>query len=135
MTGQAASRPGPTYRPRCGPAAEPPGAVIGAISSIMDPNRMPPPSTLSAITPGRPFPAIQDHVLNINVEIPALLPGIRLENQGKPAILRNANTTDFPPQNDVYQLVEPIDLEDVNNPGPVLATIQIFPGTWNPPLA
>ncbi len=41
--------------------------------------------------------------------------------------------TAFPPQNDVYNLVEPIELEDVNNPGPVLATIQRFPVTVNPP--
>jgi hypothetical protein len=51
-----------------------------------------------------------------------------------PAILRNPNVTTFPPQNDVYQLVGPIDLEDVNNPGPVLATIQNFPLTVNPPI-
>ena len=41
--------------------------------------------------------------------------------------------SNFPPQGDVYQLVSPIDLEDVNNPGPVLATIQSFPVTVNPP--
>jgi len=49
-----------------------------------------------------------------------------------PPILRNSRVTGFPPQNDVYQLVEPIELEDVNNPGPVLATIQAFPVTVNP---
>jgi hypothetical protein len=112
------------------------GAVIGAISWVMDPDRSPPPSTLTAITPGRPFPAIQDFVLMMHVEIPNLLPGIRLRNKISnpgPTILRNPNTTNFPPQNDVYQLVEPIELEDVNNPGPVLATIRTFPVTVNPP--
>jgi hypothetical protein len=114
------------------------GAVIGAINVVMDPNRVPPPSTLTAITPGRPFPAVQDMNVNINVTIPNLLPGITLQNKTSnpgPAILRNPNVTNFPPQNDVYQLVEPIDLEDVNNPGPVLATIQSFPLTVNPPAS
>jgi hypothetical protein len=113
--------------------------VIGAISMVMDLNRDPGPSSLAQITPGVPFPGIQDFVVNMHVEIPALLPGIRLQNvippNAGPTILRNTNVTGFPPQNDVYQLVEPMDLEDVNNPGPVLATIQSFPITVNPPTA
>jgi hypothetical protein len=65
--------------------------------------------------------------------IPDLLAGITLRNKittnPGPPILRNANVTNFPPQNDVYSLVEPMELEDVNNPGPVLATIRSFPLT------
>ena len=112
------------------------GSIIGPITVVMDPNRVPPVSTLVAITPGRPFPAIQDMNINIQVTIPNLLPNITLQNKISnpgPAILRNPNVTNFPPQGDVYQLVSPIDLEDVNNPGPVLATIQTFPVTVNPP--
>jgi hypothetical protein len=112
------------------------GTDIGIIEVVMDPNRVPPQSTLTAIRPGRPFPAIQDIVHNINVTIPNLLPRITLQNKTSnlgPAILRDANVTNFPPQYDVYQLVSPIELEDVNNPGPVLATIQTFPATLNPP--
>ena len=115
------------------------GAVIGAISMTRDPDRDPGPSTLTPITPGVPFPGVQDFIVNMNVQIPALLPGISLRNvippNPGPPILRNANVTNFPPQNDVYQLVEPIELEDVNNPGPVLATIQNFPVTVSPPTA
>ena len=74
--------------------------------------------------------------MNVHVTMPDLLPGITLRSQYTPnpgpPILRNSNVTNFPPQNDVYQLVEPIELEDVNNPGPVLATIQSFPLTVNP---
>jgi hypothetical protein len=112
------------------------GAVIGPITVVKDPDRDPPPSTVIAITPGRPFPAIQDMHVNIHVTIPNLLPRITLRNKTSnpgPAILRNPNVIAFPPQNDVYQLVSPIELEDVNNPGPVLATIQSFPLTVNPP--
>ena len=111
-------------------------AVTGLIEVTMDPNRVPPPSTLRAIVPGVPFPAIQDMNLNIHVTIPNLLPGITLRNKLSnpgPAILRNPNVIAFPPNNDVYQLVSPIELEDVNNPGPVLATIQNFPVTVRPP--
>jgi hypothetical protein len=115
------------------------GAMIGPITWVRDPDRDPGPSSLRPVTPGMPFPGIQDFVLNINMTIPNLLPGITLRNvipsNPGPPILRNANVTNFPPQNDVYQLVEPIDLEDVNNPGPVLATIQNFPVTVNPPTA
>jgi hypothetical protein len=115
------------------------GAVIGAISMVKDPNRDPGPSRLVPITPGVPFPGVQDLVVNMNVEIAALLPGIRLQNvippNPGPTILRNTNVTNFPPQNDIYQLAEPMDLEDINNPGPVLATISSFPITVNPPSA
>jgi hypothetical protein len=115
------------------------GAVIGPITVVKDPDRDPPPSRLTAITPGRPFPAIQDMIINVHVTIPNLLPRITLRNKipsnPGPSILRNSNVTNFPPQNDVYQLVEPMDLEDVNNPGPVVATIQSFPLTVNPPMA
>jgi hypothetical protein len=112
------------------------GAAIGAITVVKDPDRDPPQSTLTAITPGIPFPAVQDMHVNIHVTIPNLLPRITLRNKitnPGPAILRNSNVINFPPQNDIYQLVSPIELEDVNNPGPVLATIQSFPLTVNPP--
>ncbi|GHO95867.1 hypothetical protein KSF_059150 [Reticulibacter mediterranei] len=113
------------------------GNIIGPITIRKDPDREPPQSTLTAIVPGVPFPAIQDIISNIHVTIPNLLPGITLRNKippnPGPAILRNSNVTNFPPQNDVYSLVEPMELEDVNNPGPVLATIQSFPITVNPP--
>ncbi|HLZ56850.1 MAG TPA: hypothetical protein VKR06_07875 [Ktedonosporobacter sp.] len=112
------------------------GNIIGPITIRKDPDRDPPASTITAIVPGRPFPAIQDMVVNVHVTIPNLLPGITLRNKippnPGPAILRNSNVTNFPPQNDVYALVEPMDLEDINNPGPVLATIQSFPLTVNP---
>ncbi len=113
------------------------GNIIGPITMRMDPDRVPPQSTITAIVPGVPFPAVQDYIVNMHVTIPNLLPGITLRNKiphnPGPPILRNANVTNFPPQNDVYNLVEPLDLEDVNNPGPVLATIQSFPLTVNPP--
>jgi len=111
------------------------GTGVGIIEMIMDPNRVPPQSTITAIVSGRPFPAIQDMVVNMNVTIPNLLPRITMQNKipsnPGPTIFRNSNVTNFPPQNDVYALVEPIELEDVNNPGPVLATIQSFPLTVN----
>jgi hypothetical protein len=112
------------------------GNIIGPITIRQDPDRVPPQSTLKAIVAGTPFPAVQDIIFNVHVTIPNLLPGITLRSQipsnPGPPILRNSRVTGFPPQNDIYQLVEPIELEDVNNPGPVLATIQTFPATVNP---
>lgn len=112
------------------------GNIIGPITMRLDPDRVPPQSTLTSIVSGQPFPAVQEYIVNMHVTIPNLLPGITLRskftpNPGPP-ILRNSNVTNFPPQNDIYQLVEPMELEDVNNPGPVLATIQSFPLTVNP---
>jgi hypothetical protein len=110
--------------------------VIGPITITMNPNRVPPPSTLTAIIPGRLYPAIQDFNRDIHVTIPNLLARITMQNKTEnrgPSILRKPNVTQFPPNNDVYQLVQPTELEDVNNPGPVLATIQTFPATLLPP--
>ncbi len=45
---------------------------------------------------------------------------------------RSAASPSFPPQGDVYNLIEPMELEDINNPGPVLATIPTFPVTVSP---
>lgn len=112
------------------------GSGTGPITISQDPDRESPPGTLTAATSGQPFPAVHDVPMSVHVTMPDLLPGVMLRSKYKPnpgpAILRNSNVTNFPPQNDVYQLVEPIDLEDVNNPGPVLATIQSFPLTVNP---
>ena len=112
------------------------GNIIGPITMRQDPDRVPPPSTLTSIVAGQPFPGVQDIIFNVHVTIPNLLPGITLRNKiptnPGPPILRNSNVTNFPPQNDIYALVEPIELEDVNNPGPVLATIKSFPLTVNP---
>jgi hypothetical protein len=112
------------------------GAQIGPITIRMDPDRVPPPSTLTAITPGKPFPAILDIPHNIHVTIPSLLSFLTLRNKPNPwpAILRHPNVNHFPPQGGVYNLVYPIELEDVNHPGPVLATIQTFPVTVSPLL-
>ncbi len=112
------------------------GAGIGPIEVRIDPVRVPSLSTITAQITGQAFPAVQDMRVNIYVTMDNILKGITLRNVIKnpgPAILRNSNVTAFPPNGDVYQLVEPIDLEDINNPGPVLATIQNFPVVVNPP--
>jgi hypothetical protein len=111
------------------------GNIIGPITIRLDPDRIPPQSTLTSVVKGQPFPGVQDFNINIHVTIPNLLPGITLRNKIRydsgSSILRNSNVTSFPSQNDMYTLVEPIELEDVNNPGPVLATINSFTATMN----
>jgi hypothetical protein len=111
------------------------GNIIGPTTWRQDPDRIPPQSTLTSTDPDQPFPAVHDYLLNIQVTIPNLLPGITLRNKitnGQNLILRNTNVTDFPSQNAVYNLVAPVELEDVNNPGPVLATLLSFPSIWTP---
>jgi hypothetical protein len=111
------------------------GDSIGSIMVRKDLDRDPLPSTLTAIIVGHPFPAIQEIVINSHVVIPNLLPGITLRNKILPdresAVLRDSQAMSFPPKNGVYTLVEPMELEDVNNPGSILATIKSFPLTVN----
>jgi hypothetical protein len=47
----------------------------------------------------------------------------------KTAVLINDNLTRFPPQGDVYQLQEPVDLAPVGAPDQVVAQLQQFPVT------
>jgi hypothetical protein len=90
-------------------------------------------------SPSRAFPAKEslplDPVFTFETDPcdPAVLQLVGVAADPGPPILRNSNVTNFPPQNDIYQLVEPMELEDVANPGPVLATISSFPVTVNPP--
>ncbi len=109
------------------------GESIGSIMVRKDLDRDPLPSTLTAIIVGHPFPAIQEIVINSHAAIPHLLPDITLRNKILPgresAVLRDPQAMSFPPKNGMYTLVEPMELEDVNNPGPVLATIKSFPLT------
>ncbi|MEY9873146.1 hypothetical protein ABH931_002628 [Streptacidiphilus sp. MAP12-33] len=110
------------------------GATIGEVTWVLDPDRLPPAGALRALTPGQPFPAVQEFALNIRVTIPDLLPGVTLRNRvvDGPVILRNANAIAFPPENDAYELAVAVRLEDVARPGPVLATIDSFPTVANP---
>ena len=110
------------------------GDGIGPVTIRLDPDRTPPPTTLTAYSSG--FPAVHDFNMNINVTIPDLLPGITLRNKiptdyGAPTILR-ASLGQFPPNSDGYIPAEPVELEDVNNPGPVLAEISTLPTTLSP---
>jgi hypothetical protein len=47
----------------------------------------------------------------------------------KTAALINDNLTQFPPQGDVYQLQEPVDLAPIDDPNQVVAQLQQFPVT------
>jgi hypothetical protein len=47
----------------------------------------------------------------------------------KTAALINDNLTQFPPQGDVYQLQEPVDLAPIDEPNQVVAQLQQFPVT------
>jgi len=109
------------------------GESIGSIMVRKDLDRDPLPSTLTASIVGHPFPAIQEIVINCHLALPHLLAGLTLRNKILPgrqsAVLRDPQAMSFPPKNGVSTLVEPMELEDVNNPGPVLATIKSFPLT------
>ncbi|MFE3230199.1 hypothetical protein [Nocardia sp. NPDC059228] len=87
-------------------------------------------STLTALCPGSPRPAKHDLRINVAVTMPDLLPGITLRNKVSGSFLLLAPTiAEFPPANSLYALESPVELEDANNPGPVLATILALPST------
>lgn len=81
-----------------------------------------------------PFPAEEVLPVNDHVSI-SVLPGqsfvVKDANSG-PAILHSSNITSFPPQNTVYQLAGPAQLEDANHPGQALATVQTLQITVKP---
>jgi len=80
---------------------------------------------LQSILKGNSFPA--DHVINLHliVESPELFPGKKLQSKNPASLSSRLNL--FPPQGDLYQLADPVELEDTDNPGDVLARINTFP--------
>jgi hypothetical protein len=65
----------------------------------------------------------------VTVEKPPAGQGPLVLSNTRTATLINDNLTNFPPQGDVYQLQEPIDLAPPDSPDQVLATLQQFPVT------
>ena len=94
---------------------------IGTIAVNHDANRTPPLSRLQELTPGTGFPAMQEMYVNILVTSSAM-PGVTLRSVSY-GTLRNGSQDSFPPANANYVLQAPIDLEDVENPGAVVARI------------
>lgn len=99
---------------------------IGDVTIVMDPDRPAPDGSLN----GNSFPADQTVFMNIRLEAPKLLPGKKLRNKLSPSSkppMMSGRLDSFPPRNVLYNLQAPIELEDIDNPGPVLAKINTFP--------
>lgn len=94
---------------------------IGATHFWFDSSR-PLPSMLREKTAGTWFPAIQEMRFHFFYTAEAF-PG-KIFRSVNPAIMRSTNVTAFPPPpGTTYDLVNPVDLEDVNNPGTVVGQI------------
>lgn len=65
----------------------------------------------------------------VTVERPPDGNGPLVLSNTKTATVRNNNLTNFPPQGDVYQLQEPVDLAPVGLPDQVVAQLMQFPVT------
>jgi hypothetical protein len=63
------------------------------------------------------------------VEKPPAGDGPLVLSNTKTATLTSARLTNFPPQGDVYQLQEPVDLAPIGSPDQVVATLMQFPVT------
>lgn len=103
---------------------------FGKVSVSHDGTRPAPLSHLRQNEPGKAFPATQEMYVNILVKIEAL-EGLTLRNV-RPGVLLNPSVESFPPRNARYDLQAPMDLEDVDNPGPVLARIVSYTARINP---
>lgn len=103
---------------------------LGRVSVSHDGTRPAPLSHLRQNEPGNAFPATQEMYVNILVKIEKL-EGITLRNV-RPGVLLNPSLDSFPPRNAKYDLQAPMDLEDVDNPGPVLARIVSYTARINP---
>lgn len=94
---------------------------IGATHFWFDGSR-PLPSFLREKTPGTGFPAIQEMRFHFYYTAEAF-PG-KVFRSVNPAIMRSNHVTAFPPPpGTTYELVSPVDLEDVNKPGTVVGQI------------
>jgi hypothetical protein len=71
------------------------------------------------------FPADQVMNFHLIVESPELFPGKKLRSKNHASL--SGRLDSFPPQGDLYQLADPVELEDADNPGEVLARINNFP--------
>ena len=103
---------------------------LGRVSVSHDGTRPAPLSHLRQNEPGKVFPATQEMYVNILVTIESL-EGLTLRNV-RPGVLLNPSLDSFPPRNARYDLQAPMDLEDVDNPGPVLARIVSYTARINP---
>jgi hypothetical protein len=106
-------------------------ADLGRLTVDRDPDREATPSRLIESEPGAGFPAVQEMYVNILVTAPDTLPGVTLRNV-KTGTLRNEGQDSFPPRNARYELEEPLDLERVDDPGPVVARILSYTANINP---
>jgi hypothetical protein len=94
---------------------------IGATHFWFDSSR-PVPSFIREKTPGTEFPAVQEMRFHFFYEAEAF-PG-KVFRSVNPAIMRSNHVTAFPPPPGTeYDLVQPVALEDVNNPGEVVGYI------------
>lgn len=94
---------------------------IGETQFWLDASR-PVTSAIWEKSPGTEFPAVQEMRFHIFYTLEAM-PG-RVFRSINPAILRSENVSAFPPlPGTVYRLVEPVQLEDVKEPGVVVGTL------------
>jgi hypothetical protein len=91
-----------------------------SLNILLDVDRL-----LESILKGNSFPADQVMNFHLTVESPELFPGKKLRSKNPASLSGRLNR--FPPQGDLYQLADPVELEDTDNPGDVLARINTFP--------
>ncbi len=103
---------------------------LGRVSVSHDGTRPAPLSHLRQNEPGKAFPATQEMYVNSLVTIEAF-EGLTLRSV-RPGVLLNPSVESFPPRNARYDLQAPMDLEDADNPGPVLARIVSYTARINP---
>lgn len=109
------------------------GDGIGRITVDHDFDRPAPLSELRQISVEGAFPAEQLMHVNILVTLDAL-PGVTLRNV-RTGLLRNPHQDSFPPKDAFYDLEEPMELEDVTNPGVSVARIVSYRANINPRAA
>lgn len=94
---------------------------VGETQFWLDPSR-PVTSAIWEKTPGTEFPAIQEMRFHFFYTVEAM-PG-KVFRSINPSIMRSDNVTSFPPApGTVYRLVQPVELEDVKNPGVVVGRL------------
>jgi hypothetical protein len=97
--------------------------------------RTPAAGELRSPVPGKAFPAAGSFAQNVTVSFehsPCDSSGAPATFRSKaPFALLNTNITDFPPNNDVYTLLDQVELESVDAPTPTTMQLLQFPVTVN----
>jgi hypothetical protein len=96
--------------------------TLGLVTTTLDPTRPATPSKIQSLTVGTDFPAREDIFFYVQTTISSR-PGKQYRSIREVHLTAIVNSFN-PHTSEVCTLVQPVDFEEVNNPGPIAFTLQ-----------